>query len=113
MGLKIKLFSQLNANNYFEILGTSVLVKIQVFWHVTPCQLINSHRHFEGFSALSCRVKIRGHILIKGITTQKNFIFVKTDISRAAVQPTVERSYSPNMSETMGNTQYNILSCLH
>ena len=113
MGLKIKLFSQLNAKNNFEILSTSLLVKIQVFWHVTPCHLINSYRNFEGFSALGCRVKHLRHILINVITAQKNFIFTKTDISGVAAEPTVERSYTPNMSETMGNTQYNIRSCLH
>jgi len=48
-----------------------------------------------------------------GITTQKNFIFMTTDISRAALQPAVESSYTPNMSETMGNTLYNKLSCLY
>jgi len=89
-----------------------VLVKIQVFWHVTPCQLITSYRHFEGFSASSCRVTNLRHILTMGIKTQKNFIFMKTDIARAALQPAVESSYTQNMPETMGNAQYNKLNFL-
>ena len=31
---------------------TSMILKIQIFWHVTPYRLVNSHRRFEGSKCL-------------------------------------------------------------